>query len=44
MRSILGREILLNGPLTQPLEAFERFGKKLAKIEDRIMTMNNDKK
>uniref|UniRef100_A0A7N2L4T2 Lipoxygenase n=1 Tax=Quercus lobata TaxID=97700 RepID=A0A7N2L4T2_QUELO len=29
---------------TKPLEAFERFGKKLAEIEDRIMTMNNDKK
>ena len=29
---------------TQPLEAFDRFGKKLAEIEDRIVTMNNDKK
>ncbi|KAM4119163.1 hypothetical protein ACJW30_03G038700 [Castanea mollissima] len=29
---------------TKPLEAFERFGKKLAEIEDRIMTMNNDNK
>ncbi|XP_050274142.1 probable linoleate 9S-lipoxygenase 5 isoform X3 [Quercus robur] len=29
---------------TKPLEAFDRFGKKLAEIEDRIVTMNNDKK
>ncbi|KAK7842091.1 putative linoleate 9s-lipoxygenase 5 [Quercus suber] len=29
---------------TEPLEAFDRFGKKLAEIEDRIVTMNNDKK
>ncbi|KAG6702138.1 hypothetical protein I3843_07G018100 [Carya illinoinensis] len=28
----------------QPLEAFDRFGKKLAAIEDRIISMNNDKK
>ncbi|XP_041020069.1 probable linoleate 9S-lipoxygenase 5 [Juglans microcarpa x Juglans regia] len=28
----------------QPLEAFDRFGKKLADIEDRIIRMNNDKK
>ncbi|KAF5454041.1 hypothetical protein F2P56_023738 [Juglans regia] len=28
----------------QPLEAFDRFGKKLADIEDRITRMNNDKK
>ncbi|XP_030959758.1 probable linoleate 9S-lipoxygenase 5 [Quercus lobata] len=29
---------------TEPLEAFDRFGKKLAEIEDRIVTMNNDEK
>ncbi|KAK7834054.1 putative linoleate 9s-lipoxygenase 5 [Quercus suber] len=29
---------------TKPLEAFDRFGTKLAEIEDRIVTMNNDKK
>ncbi|KAM3704868.1 hypothetical protein ACB094_03G039100 [Castanea mollissima] len=29
---------------TEPLEAFDRFGKKLAEIEDRIVTMNNDKR
>ena len=29
---------------TEPLEAFERFGKKLNEIEERIVTMNNDKK
>ncbi|KAK4595879.1 hypothetical protein RGQ29_014103 [Quercus rubra] len=29
---------------TKPLEAFDRFGKKLAEIEDRIVAMNNDKK
>ncbi|KAJ7973361.1 Lipoxygenase [Quillaja saponaria] len=29
---------------TKPLQAFERFGKKLAEIEERIMRMNNDEK
>lgn len=29
---------------TKPLEAFERFGKKLAEIEERIISMNNDQK
>ena len=29
---------------TNPLRAFEKFGKKLAEIEDRIMNRNNDKK
>ncbi|XP_057959550.1 probable linoleate 9S-lipoxygenase 5 isoform X2 [Malania oleifera] len=28
----------------EPLEAFERFGKKLVEIENRIMDMNNDKR
>ncbi|KAL5783691.1 hypothetical protein ACOSP7_008720 [Xanthoceras sorbifolium] len=28
----------------QPLQAFEEFGSKLAKIEERILAMNNDKK
>ncbi|KAF5463411.1 hypothetical protein F2P56_019328 [Juglans regia] len=27
----------------QPLKSFEKFGKKLAEIEDRIISMNNDK-
>jgi linoleate 9S-lipoxygenase len=29
---------------TAPLEAFDRFGKKLAEIEEKIMNMNNDEK
>ena len=29
---------------TEPLKAFERFGKKLGEIEERIITMNNDEK
>lgn len=29
---------------TEPLKAFDKFGKKLAEIEDRITSMNNDEK
>nr|AGT02046.1 lipoxygenase [synthetic construct]CAD10779.2 lipoxygenase [Prunus dulcis] len=29
---------------TEPLKAFDKFGRKLAKIEDRITSMNNDEK
>ncbi|KAF8018100.1 hypothetical protein BT93_H3106 [Corymbia citriodora subsp. variegata] len=29
---------------TEPLEAFERFGKKLGEVEERIMSMNGDKR
>ncbi|XP_024025452.1 probable linoleate 9S-lipoxygenase 5 [Morus notabilis] len=29
---------------TNPLEAFERFGKKLGEIEDKIISMNNDER